>query len=115
MIRKSQDMRKETRENMRGGPGAVEITHLLSKEDFTARLRLCGKLTLKPGAGIGLHEHEGEDEIYIITKGSGVVDEGDGEKPVQAGDAVLTGNGAGHSVRNTGTDDMEIIAIIILY
>ncbi len=115
MIRKSIDMRSEIRENMRGGPGAVEITHLLDKEDFTARLRLCGKLTLKPGAGIGRHKHEDEDEIYILTKGCGVVDEGDGEKPVQAGDAVLTGNGSGHSVRNTGTEDMEIIAVIILY
>lgn len=115
MIRKLSDMKTETRENMRGGAGAVTIRHYLEKNDFTASTRLCAHLRLPPGAGIGPHQHLKEDEVFIILRGSGMLDDGASETPVSAGDAILTGNGETHSIRNTGTEDLELIAIIMCY
>jgi mannose-6-phosphate isomerase-like protein (cupin superfamily) len=37
------------------------------------------------------------------------------EYEVGPGDAVLTGNGSGHSVRNDGDEPLEIMAVILLY
>ena len=115
MIKKKISQEIEKRENMRGGVGKITIRHYLKPEEIKARTRLCAELVLPPGASIGPHEHAGEDEIYIIQKGQGLMTDGGKEFPVAAGDAVLTGQGASHSVQNTGADDLVITAIIIKY
>lgn len=115
MIRKAQERTSEARENMRGGTGTVTINHYLKPEELTARTRLCAEMIVPPGASVGLHQHDNEDEIYIVTAGSGIISESDSEQRVETGDAILTGNGAAHAVRNDGDVDLRIIAVIILY
>jgi mannose-6-phosphate isomerase-like protein (cupin superfamily) len=44
-----------------------------------------------------------------------VLDDGTDETVVKAGDAILTGNGESHAIRNSGDDDLEIVAIIVCY
>jgi mannose-6-phosphate isomerase-like protein (cupin superfamily) len=57
----------------------------------------------------------GEDELFVIEKGSGLLDDGQSRTPVAEGDAILTGNGASHAIANTGTTDLEILAVIMCY
>jgi mannose-6-phosphate isomerase-like protein (cupin superfamily) len=115
MIRRRSEMRRETRERMRGGEGTVAFEHLFEKDEFKARVRLCSRLSLPPGAGIGPHAHEGEDEVYIVLSGAGLLDEGQGPVRVSAGDAVLTGRGQSHAIRNDGAEPLELIAVIACY
>jgi len=115
MIRKPQDMRDQVRENMRGGEGAITIRHCFEKDEIKANVRLCSMLTLPPGTSIGAHQHENEEEVFIITAGSGVLDDGTAETPVSAGDAILTGNGESHAIRNSGDGNLEIVAMIMCY
>jgi len=115
MIRRSRDMKEEVRENMRGGDGSVTIRHYFTKDEFTANARLCAKLVIPPGAGIGSHRHDTEDEVYIVTRGSGLLDDGTEEVRVAEGDAILTGNGGSHAVRNDGDEPFEMIAVIACY
>jgi mannose-6-phosphate isomerase-like protein (cupin superfamily) len=115
MIHRPADMQTETRDRMRGGSGTVTIQHYFQKEDWRANARLCAKLTLPPGAGIGPHRHEQEDEVYIVLSGSGVLDDGTVTTRVSAGDAVLTGNGEAHAITNDGDEPLELIAVIMCY
>jgi len=115
MIRKASEMREQVRENMRGGAGAALIRHCFEKDEMTANCRLCSVLTLKPGAGIGMHRHENEDEVFIVIRGTGVMDDGKTRTRVSAGDATLTGKGEGHAVHNDGDEDLVIAAIIMGY
>ena len=115
MIKKRTEQTAEVRSNMRGGPGKVHIRHHFGKEEISAPSRLCAELTLAPGAGIGEHDHVDEDEIYIIQRGKGVVVDNGKEVEVEAGDAVLTGKGASHSIRNTGTEELVVTAVIMKY
>jgi mannose-6-phosphate isomerase-like protein (cupin superfamily) len=115
MIRKPSDMETEVRPNMRGGNGSVTICHLFKKDEIAAKTRLCARLTLPPGASIGLHQHAGEDELFAIVKGSGLLDDGSRQTIVSAGDAVLTGKGESHAIANNGDVDLEIIAVIMCY
>jgi mannose-6-phosphate isomerase-like protein (cupin superfamily) len=115
MIRKALDMEAEVRPNMRGGNGSVTVRHFFKKEEISAKTRLCAKLTLPPGASIGVHQHAGEDELFVIAKGSGVLDDGSRQTVVTAGDAVLTGKGESHAIANNGEVDLEIIAVIMCY
>jgi mannose-6-phosphate isomerase-like protein (cupin superfamily) len=115
MLKKKNDQEIEKRKNMREGAGKVTIRHYLKPEEIKARTRLCAELILPPGASIGPHDHVNEDEIYIIQKGRGLMTDGDMEFPVATGDAILTGQGASHSVKNTGSEDLVVTAIIIKY
>ena len=115
MIRKPSEMRTEVRENMRGAPGSVTIRHYFEKDEFGAKVRLCSHLVVPPGAGIGAHSHETEDEIFIIQKGTGILDDGETQTRVSPGDAVLTGNGGSHAIHNDGDVDLEITAMIMCY
>lgn len=100
---------------MRGGEGEVTVRHYLKPEEITARTRLCAELILPPGAGIGVHDHMDEDEIYLIQRGRGMMTDGGKEIQVETGDAILTGKGASHSIRNTGQEDLVVTAVIIKY
>ena len=115
MLKKKNEQAVEVRENMRGGTGKVTVRQYLKPEEIKARTRLCAELILSPGASIGAHDHVGEDEIYIIQKGRGIMTDGEKEFPVAAGDAIVTGQGAAHSIRNTGSEDLAVTAIIIKY
>lgn len=115
MIRHSAAMRLEKRENMRGGTGTVSITHLFEQAEFGAKVRLCSRLILPPGTGIGPHSHEKEDELFVVIRGTGIITENNTDTAVKAGDATLTGKGGSHSVRNAGIEDLEMLAIIICY
>ncbi|MCM8785139.1 MAG: cupin domain-containing protein [Candidatus Omnitrophica bacterium] len=115
MIKKEKDMEIEEREKMREGEGIVKIVHFFKKEEFKANVRLCAKLILAPNCSIGLHQHLDEDEVFIITKGKGILFDGKEEKVVEQGDAILTGNGQSHSIKNIGNTDLEIIAFISKY
>ncbi len=100
---------------MRGGSGKVHLCHYWGKDEMQGPCRLCAKVTLPPGASIGLHEHAKEDEIFIITQGEGYVSDGTNEKRIQAGDSILTGSGTSHAIRNCGTENLVLIACILCY
>jgi mannose-6-phosphate isomerase-like protein (cupin superfamily) len=115
MIKQKSQQEVEKREAMRGGTGEVTVRHYLKPEEIKARTRLCAELILLPGASIGAHDHVDEDEIYLIQKGQGVMTDGGKEFPVAPGDAILTGQGASHSIRNTGSENLVVTAVIIKY
>ena len=115
MIKKRSEQDTEIRKNMRGGPGEILIRHRFRKEEINAPCRLCAQLVLAPGAGIGSHQHNEEDEIFIIQQGKALVIDNDKEIEVEAGDSILTGRGGSHSIKNIGDNDLLVTAVIIQY
>jgi len=114
MLIKRKEMKTEVKEKMRGGEGKAEFVHMVDCEN-EKNIRLLAELTLQPGCSIGNHSHEAETEYYVILSGEGIVNDNGIEKPVQAGDAVITGNGASHSIRNNGPIPLVFHAIIVTY
>lgn len=115
MVRRAEEMFKEIKEQMRGGKGSVEIIHVFKQDELKGKARLCAKIMINPGCSIGLHQHLNEEEIFYIIKGKGLVDDNGEKSEVSAGDAILTGDGAAHSVENTGSEPLEMMAVILLY
>jgi mannose-6-phosphate isomerase-like protein (cupin superfamily) len=115
MIKKLAQQKEEIRENMRGGTGKVTFRHYLNKEEMKAKCRLCSQIIIAPGASIGVHEHINEDEIYIIQQGQGIINDNGKDVVVESGDAVLTGQGGMHSIKNIGATDLIFTAVIIEY
>lgn len=115
MIRKNHEMETEVRERMRDGTGTVEVLHVFRSRELKGRTRLFARLRLPAGSSIGFHRHEGEEEIFYILSGAGEVSEGGPLSSVGPGDAVLTGDGGGHSIANTGAVPLEFLAVILVY
>jgi mannose-6-phosphate isomerase-like protein (cupin superfamily) len=115
MIRKNQEMEKEVRERMRDGAGSVEILHIFRSGELKGRTRLFARMRLPAGSSIGFHRHDNEEEIYYILSGTGEVGEGGAASPVGPGDAVHTGDGAGHTISNPGPGPLDFLAVILLY
>ncbi|OPZ88823.1 MAG: Cupin domain protein [Firmicutes bacterium ADurb.Bin419] len=115
MIKRANEMVKEIKEQMRGGKGSVEILHIFKQEELRGKARLCAKITIAPGSSIGLHQHDNEEEIFYIINGKGMVNDNGNLSEVKAGDSIITGNGATHSVENTGDELLEMMAVILLY
>ena len=116
MIKRAGTYELETRVNMKGGPGAVTLEKYFNKEDFGGpHVRVCSKLILPPGSGIGLHAHETDDEVYIVVKGKGKVNDAGTVTEITVGDTVLTGKGNSHSVECVGDETLEIIALVVTY
>ena len=113
MIKRNNEYQAQIREQMRGGDGAVTIEELLTPEEMYDKGRLFARLSFEPGASIGHHVHEGEMESFYIVSGEAEVYDNGELVNVSAGDSVLTQSGEGHSVRNTGSVTLEMIALIL--
>jgi mannose-6-phosphate isomerase-like protein (cupin superfamily) len=107
-------MKKETKVNMRGGEKSAVLTHCVDCEN-EKNIRLLSEISLEPGASIGYHSHENETEYFLIISGSGVVNDDGKEIEVKAGDSVITGNGAYHSIKNTGAVPLVMHAVIVTH
>jgi mannose-6-phosphate isomerase-like protein (cupin superfamily) len=114
MLIKRNEMKTEVKEKMRGGEGKTELVHLVDCEN-EKNIRMLAEITLKPGCSIGGHSHEAETEYYVILSGEGIVNDNGIEKSVKAGDTMITGNGASHSICNNGSVPLVFHAIIVTY
>ena len=114
MVYRRSEMKTEVKEKLRDGEGSVHFTHFV--ESGTANnCRMLAEVTLEPGSSIGYHRHDTETEYYIILSGNGTVNDNGTDIPVKAGDAMVTGNGASHSIKNTGSVPLVFQAIIVTY
>jgi mannose-6-phosphate isomerase-like protein (cupin superfamily) len=114
MIITRSEMKSEKRENMRDGNGVIGITHLENPENMKNG-RLFAEIDIPAGASIGPHEHGTETEYYYILEGEGIVEDDGKDTPVKAGEMVVTGGGASHSIRNSGDVPIKMIAVIVTY
>ncbi len=113
MIISNNDFTKEIRENMRGGDGSIVVETFVSPEELCGKGRLFGRLTIKPGCGIGYHVHEGDAELFYILSGTGTYSDNGEIKTVSAGQVTVTPSGTGHSIKNESCEDLVLIALIV--
>ena len=70
MIVKKEELRFQSRANIRGGRGKALAANYLEEGD-QLNIKFISLIELEPGTTIGEHLHENDEEFYIVTKGSG--------------------------------------------
>ena len=75
--------------------------------------RLFSKLVIPAGASIGYHEHSSEFETFYVISGEATVDDNGTQVVLKPGDMHTCKDGDGHGVRNNGTEDLVMIALIL--
>jgi uncharacterized cupin superfamily protein len=95
-----------------GGPGVLRCTEYLGDYDKTsAGFKFIHDNVLPPGAGVGPHEHSGDEELYIFLEGHGIMTVNGIPTGVEAGDICITRNGNSHSLLNTGEADIRFLVV----
>ena len=114
MVIHRSEMRVEDKERMRDGEGTTRLLHMVDGST-QKNARLFAEVTLNPGCSIGDHRHDTETEYYFILSGTGSVNDDGTEVEVKQGDSIITGNGASHSIKNTGSVPLVFHAVIVTY
>lgn len=114
MFKKSEDIKSRIEMGAENGIGKTVLYDLLEGKEKPHNIKLYSKVVLEPGAMVGFHIHEGESETYHILSGSGVYSDNGKEIEFSEGDITFTPSGEGHSIKNTGKDDLVFTALIVL-
>ena len=115
MLKRQSGMRRDTMVNARGGEGTVVFDHIFEVTETRANCRVLAKVTLEPGASIGYHQHEQEEEIYYIINGVATVNDNGQTRTVYPGEGVYAGGGDCHAIANDGHVPLEFLSIIMTY
>ncbi len=115
MIRKAGNYESMIKEKMYAGSGDVKIEHFWKADELKANNRLFAKIIVQPGDSIGFHNHENEEEVFVITKGQAEANDNGEVSILNVGDTILTADGAGHSMKCLSKEPLEMIAVISCY
>ena len=113
MIKKSAQMRTETRSGIRGGNGDIKLLHIFEAEEMLDKSQFFAHMHIPVGGSVGKHVHDSDIGILLIMKGVALVDDNGTACTLSAGDAMFTGSGEYHSIANAGDIPLEIIGIVL--
>ncbi len=93
--------------------GNFTFSHIFEENDRPPNINLMGVLTIQPGEVCGFHRHHFESDTYYIVSGEGEYTDNHGvTSMVYPGDAACAYPGEGHALRNAGSTDLVVVAVI---
>ena len=99
---------------IRGGIGEAEMKKiLLGEAELYSKGRMFNHMVLAPGNTIGEHQHSGDNEIFYFLSGTGEYNDNGTVVTVHPGDTAICNDGEVHSLKNTGSEPLEFIALIL--
>lgn len=100
------------REKLGGTGKGRALAFPITIPDTNGAFIMTTRLELEPGASIGYHKHEDNEEVYFIMAGSGLYCEENETRTVKAGDVLLCRRGRSHGLENTEEETLKIGAAI---
>lgn len=114
LLRKRGDMPHGPLKHCHGGKGSLDWIRVLDGDSLRGRrLRFVHDDVLPPGASIGAHRHETDEEYYYILSGTGVMTLDDRPCDVSAGDIAAVFPGGTHALENSGSGDLRLIVFSV--
>jgi quercetin dioxygenase-like cupin family protein len=71
-----------------------------------------GLNSFEPGQEHALHAHKGQEKLYLVLQGSGIVEVGGQTEHLAAGDVAFAPSGVMHSIRNPGPDRLIVMVVL---
>ena len=114
MIIRNEEHKRKTVENLLGGSGKAHFKNIIeTPEELYDKGRVFSFITLDPGAECGWHVHKGDGEYYCILEGEGEYSDNGTPVMLHAGDTAFCPDGEGHSLKNTGSEPLVYLALVI--
>jgi quercetin dioxygenase-like cupin family protein len=67
-----------------------------------------------PGASTGRHTHPGDEIDYVIEGNGELLIDGQPAKMIKPGDASVIPGGTVHDARNTGSQPLKVLAVMVV-
>lgn len=97
-----------------GGNGTLDWAEVVSEGELPGRrLSSFHDDVLPPGASIGVHQHEDDEEYYYILSGTGIMTLDGVDHTVEPGDLTAVFPGGSHGLRNTGAANLRVLVVSI--
>lgn len=106
---------KKRMEKCHDGVGSILFREVFSKNDFESNLVHLHETVIEPHSTIGYHKHVGNEEVYYIIEGTGVMKVNEEEFEVSPGDAVNTQSGDSHGLTNSSDSPIKILVFECKY
>lgn len=108
------EMKREDLPNCHDGAGTLDWTVVIDGGELPGRrLRFMHDDRMPPGASVGVHTHQDDEEYYYIIEGHGTMTL-DGERfEVGPGDITGVFPGGSHGLENTGNDELRLIVVSV--
>jgi quercetin dioxygenase-like cupin family protein len=71
-----------------------------------------GLNSFEAGQEHAAHAHAGQDKLYLVLEGSGLVQIGDETELLSAGDGAFARSGVIHAIRNPGPTRLVVLAVL---
>ena len=107
--------KRVTQKRCHNGKGTIIFREVFGKNDFKSTIQFLHETSVMPSSTIGYHKHAGNEEIYFIIEGKGLMDVDGKKKVVGHGDAVITYSGSSHGLKNIGDKDLKILVFEAKY
>jgi mannose-6-phosphate isomerase-like protein (cupin superfamily) len=112
LIRRRSEMPRSPLPNCHDGQGALDWTVVLDGQQTRGRqLHFIHDDILPPGASIGVHRHDTDEEYYFILSGTGVMTLDGIAYDVGPGDITAIFPGGEHGLKNYSEEDLRVIVI----
>ncbi len=112
MIVRKDEGRTIRKETIRGGRGAGVFTYVLEEAVEGSHFKMVARIRLGPGASIGQHVHDTDEELYYILRGKGTYYENGKAFPVAEGDSLVLYRGGSHGLEASEDEELVFLAII---
>jgi quercetin dioxygenase-like cupin family protein len=85
----------------------------MGKTDLVKGAQLFAGLNcFEPGQEHAMHSHAGQDKLYVVLEGHGVVTIGEQTETITVGDIAFAADGVPHSMRNSGPGRLVVMAVL---
>jgi mannose-6-phosphate isomerase-like protein (cupin superfamily) len=102
----------EVAEGVRGGTGMVTAHKLIDLFPGSA-IKSVGLVRLEPGASVGEHSHDGDEDFYYCIAGTGIVVDNGVEHPFTPGTLQITRDGESQAIKNTGETELVFLGALV--
>ena len=102
----------EVAEKVRDGIGTVTAHKLLNLFPGSS-IKSVGIVRLEPGASVGDHSHQDEEDFYYCISGTGVVADNGIDYPFTPGTLQITRSGESQAIRNTGETELVFLGALV--
>lgn len=108
-ISRNQGAKRKIQQNCHDGTGSILFREVFSKADFKSSLEHVHETVVEPHSTIGYHLHSGNEEIYYILEGEGVMTVNNEVIKIVAGDAIITHSGDWHGLVNESNAKIKLL------
>lgn len=96
------------------GKGLCRHATVFNGDEIDAPVRFINYTVLPPAASFGNHQHENDNEFYVILSGEGVYYQDREKTKVKKGDIIMNAPFSTHGIENTGDIDMEVLVFEVV-